>query len=123
MSNYVAGSCNIGQAEIHQRYRVAIIGFLIYVALGAYFVVNNAPTSDRLFLFLPAMAASVGFVQARKKFCLAYGYMGVFNFGKTGQTSAVKDPAALAADRKYATKVLLQSCIPAAVLTFVVTLF
>ena len=123
MSNYVAGSCNIGQAEIHQRYRVAIIGIVIYLAVSTYLVITDAPTIDRLFIFFPAMAASVGYVQARKKFCLAYGYMGVFNFGKAGDTSAVKDPVALSADRKYATKVLLQSCIPAAVLTFVVTLF
>ncbi len=55
------------------------------------------------------MVASVGFVQSRKKFCLAYGFMGTFNFGKLGQLSKVADSASRAADRKTALSILFQA--------------
>jgi len=61
-------------------------------------------------------------VQSRKKFCLAYGFMGTFNFGKLGQLSRVSDKASLAADRKMATSILVQSLGLAAVLTLIVYL-
>ncbi len=117
MSDYVAGSCNIGSAEIHRRYQVAILGSIGYLAMAIYFILADASTSLRLIAFLPAMAASVGFNQARRKFCLAYGLMGVFNFNSGNSVSKVKDPVALAADRAYAIKILLISFLPALLMT------
>jgi len=61
-------------------------------------------------------------VQARKKFCLAYGFMGTFNFGKLGKVSRVSDKASLAADRKTAVSILLQSLGLASILTLIVYL-
>jgi hypothetical protein len=48
--------------------------------------------------------------------------MGTFNFGKLGQLSRVSDKASLAADRKMATSILVQSLGLAAVLTLIVYL-
>ena len=117
MSDYVAGSCNIGSAEIHRRYQVAILGSIGYISMAIYFILSDASTTLRLIAFLPAMAASVGFNQARRKFCFAYGLMGVFNFNSGNKVSKVKDPVALAADRAYAIKILLISFVPALLLT------
>jgi hypothetical protein len=61
-------------------------------------------------------------VQSRKKFCLAYGFMGTFNFGKLGKVSRVSDKASLAADRKTAVSILLQSLGLASILTLIVYL-
>jgi uncharacterized membrane protein len=116
-STYIAGACNIGPSEIHRRYQVAIIGGIAFLALATYFIITDVSTSLRLVSFLPAMGASVGFVQARRKFCLAYGFAGLFNFDRTGDVKKVVDPAALAADRAYAFKVLAISFIPAVVAT------
>jgi hypothetical protein len=55
------------------------------------------------------MVFAIGFIQSRKKFCLAYGFMGTFNFGKLGQISRVSDPVAKKADRKTALTILAQS--------------
>jgi hypothetical protein len=55
------------------------------------------------------MVFAIGFIQSHKKFCLAYGFMGTFNFGKLGHISRVSDPVAKKADRKTALTILAQS--------------
>jgi hypothetical protein len=73
-----------------------------------------------LIAFAPAMLASVGFIQARNRFCFAYGLMGVFNFDTAGDVKKIKDPAALKADRVNALKIILKSALLASVLTALV---
>jgi hypothetical protein len=119
---YIAGSCNIGPAEIKRRYQAAIVGGIAYLISAIALIARDASTSSRLVAFLPAMAASVGYVQARRKFCLAYGLAGLFSLEKAGATTKVKDPVALKADRAYAIKILAMSFLPAIVLTAVVVL-
>ncbi len=80
----------------------------------------HAERSARLGIFLPLMVASVGFVQSRSKFCLAYGFAGTFNLGKLGDISRVSDPIDRAADRATALKILLKSFLLAALATVVV---
>jgi hypothetical protein len=68
------------------------------------------------------MIASVGWIQSRSKFCLAYGFAGTFNMGKLGDISRVADAANKAADRKTAISILLKSTALAAALTLLVVL-
>ena len=98
---YVSGACNIGQQEIKRRYRTAIFGAGLYIIFAA--------AGWGKFIFIPALIGSVGFIQGRKKFCVAFGLMGVFNFGATGITQKVTGTKELSEDRKYAMSVLLQS--------------
>ena len=121
-NQYVAGSCNIGTGEIRRRQIVAIIGSALSVSALIGFISTSAEPSLRLGIFIPLAVASIGWVQSKRKFCLAYGLMGTFNFGKLGQLSRVQDRAALAADRKTAVVILTQSLSLAAVLTLVVYL-
>ena len=121
-SEYVAGSCNIGTGEIRRRQLVALIGAVLSISSLIGFISTDAQPSVRIGIFLPLSVASIGWVQSRKKFCLAYGFMGTFNFGKLGQLSRVSDKAALAADRKTATTILIQSLALAAILTLIVYL-
>lgn len=121
-SQYLAGSCNIGTGEIRRRQIVAIIGSALSVSALIGFISTSAEPSLRLGIFIPLAVASIGWVQSKRKFCLAYGLMGTFNFGKMGQLSRVQDKAALAADRKTAVVILTQSLSLAAVLTLVVYL-
>jgi hypothetical protein len=120
MADYLAGSCNIGPSEIHRRYQVAITGGVLYLILGIFLVVSDQPTSARLIAFAPAMLASVGFIQARNRFCFAYGLMGVFNFDSAGDVKKVKDPAALKADRAQALRIVFKSLVSAALMTALV---
>jgi len=122
VSEYIPGTCNIGKAEIRQRQVVALIGLFLSVSALIGFISTKASPSIRLGIFLPLTIFSVGFVQSRKKFCLAFGFMGTFNFARLGKMSKVVDKASLAADRKTAAIILLQSLGLAAILTVAVYL-
>ena len=119
---YVAGSCNIGNGEVKRRQLVALIGLILSISTLIGFISTNTEPSLRLGIFLPLSVASIGWVQSRKRFCLAYGFLGTFNFGKLGQLSKVSDKDSLAADRKTALTILIQSLSLAAVLTMIVYL-
>ena len=106
---YVAGSCNIGAGEIRRRQVVALAGAVISATSLVGLISTDAARSARLTLFIPLMVFAIGFIQSRKKFCLAYGLAGTFNFGKLGQISKVSDPIAKKADRKTALSILGQS--------------
>lgn len=121
-TEYVPGTCNIGAGEVRQRQVVAGIGFLLFISSAITLFAMDAPRSARLALFLPLMMASIGWVQSRRKFCLAYGFMGTFNFGKLGQLSRVHDKGALRADRSTALKILMQGLSYAAVVTALIYL-
>jgi hypothetical protein len=120
--SYIPGTCNIGQGEIRRRQFVALIGLTLSTIALIGFISADTQPSLRLGIFIPLSVASIGWVQSRKKFCLAYGFMGTFNFGKLGQLSRVSDKASLAADRKTALSILAQSLGLAAILTLIVYL-
>lgn len=114
---YVAGSCNIGKGEVRRRQVVALAGAVISVTFLVGLIGTDATKNARLTLFFPLMVFAIGFIQSRKKFCLAYGFMGTFNFGKLGQISRVSDAVAKKADRKTAITILSQSILLALGLT------
>ena len=119
---YIPGTCNIGKGEVRRRQVVAVIGAALSVFTLAGLISTNAAPSARLGIFIPLSVASIGWVQSRKKFCLAYGFMGTSNFGKLGELSKVADKSALAADRKTAFSILGQSLSLAGILTLIVYL-
>ena len=118
--SYIPGTCNIGKGEIRRRQLVELIGLALSVTSLVGFVATGAAPTARLGIFLPLAVFAIGFVQSRRKFCLAYGFMGTFNFGKLGQLSKVSSKEALAADRKTALAILGQSLGLAALLTAIV---
>jgi hypothetical protein len=120
VSEYIPGTCNIGKAEIRQRQIVALIGLALSVSALIGFISTKASPSIRLGIFLPLTIFSVGYVQSRKKFCLAFGFMGTFNFARLGKMSKVVDKTSLAADRKTAAIILLQSLGLSAAITAVI---
>jgi len=101
---YVAGACNIGPEEIARRTRAAIAGFVATGLLAVALIVLGAPSGfgPRLLIALPLTGAAIGWIQARRRFCMAYGLAGTFNLGKIGEMSRVTDQSALAADRRTA---------------------
>lgn len=116
-STYVPGSCNIGQGEIKRRQAVAVFGLILIVISSAAILTTDQDKGARLSIFIPALIFSVGFVQSRKKFCLAYGLAGTFNFGKLGQISKVQSAEDKKADRKTAVSILFQSIALAGLIT------
>ena len=116
-ADYIPGTCNIGAGEISRRRMVALIGLIFTLSSLATSITNEASREARLAIFIPALIMSIGWVQSRKKFCLAYGFAGTFNFGKLGAISRVSDPAARKADRLTAIKIFAQSALYAVIVT------
>lgn len=100
MSNdYIAGVCNIGAAEVRQRLLTSFVGLGLALAAAVWLLASDAPRVARWLLLIPLLVWSVGLVQARRRFCVAYGILGTFNFGTLGKLSRVNDPAFRRADR------------------------
>jgi hypothetical protein len=96
---YRPGVCNIGPAEISRRRRSGILGIVAALALAAGLLLVGAPTAVRWLVALPLAGGAAGLLQARLRFCAAYGATGIQNFGSLGQAERVDDPAAHRADR------------------------
>lgn len=115
--SYIPGTCNLGKAEVRRRQFVALLGLVltIFSALGLW----QGSLLMRFTIFLPLFIFATGFIQSRRKFCMAYGFSGAFNLGRLGELSRVQDPADRAADRKTALSILGQASLLALVLTLV----
>ena len=120
--DYIAGSCNIGKGEIRRRQFVALIGLILTITTVIGLVNVSAERSARLGVFVPAMIFAIGFIQSRRKFCLAFGLMGTFNFGSLGKLSKVASPEDRKADRKTAISILVQALSLALVITLIIYL-
>jgi hypothetical protein len=119
---YVAGSCNIGPQEIRRRQLVGGIGVFLTVTTILGFYQHHTSHLARLGVFLPAVVMSMGYLQARKKFCLAFGLSGLFNFGKLGAPHRVISEIDRKIDREAAIKLMVQAVTLAAAVTAVVFL-
>ena len=120
MSNqYIPGTCNLGKDEIRSRQIVALFGLFLTISSVIGILVADQGRSVRFSIFIPAMIFSVGFVQSRSKFCLAYGLAGTFNFERLGKISRVSSVEDRRADRKTAIIILLKAAALAAVITVV----
>jgi hypothetical protein len=121
--DYIAGSCNIGKGEIRRRQIVAFIGLILLISTTAGLIGSDSAKSARLGVFIPALIFAIGFIQSRRKFCLAYGLMGTFNFGRLGKLSKVATPEDRKADRKTAISILVQALALALTITLIIYLF
>ena len=117
--SYIPGTCNLGKSEIRRRQFVALLGLFLSGSTLLGLIGSNAPASARWGLFVPLMVFSVGFIQSRKKFCLAYGFMGTFNLGKLGDLSRVQSAEDRKADRKTALIILIQALLLSLALTLI----
>ncbi|MFZ2226911.1 MAG: hypothetical protein WA090_03860 [Candidatus Nanopelagicaceae bacterium] len=109
---YIPGVCNIGPAEIARRKKAGWTGSVVTVILWASFIGFNAPHAWRLTLFIPAMMAATGFLQAGMHFCAYFGLSSLFNFGsKVGETDDVLQAEFRAKDRKKAWQIVYLSAL------------
>ena len=119
-TEYVAGSCNIGNGEIRRRQLVALVGLFFTISMLVTLSAVDAARGMRFAIFFPILVTSIGFVQSRSKFCLAYGFAGTFNVGKLGDIKRVTSKEDRQADRETALKILGKSFLLAILATAVV---
>ena len=121
-SAYVSGVCNIGPAEIRRRRTIGWIGTALTTVVWIGLIVSNAASAWHLVLWLPAIIAATGFVQARLKFCANYGMRNMFNFGALGSADLVQDVAARRRDRARSWQIVGMAAMIATGVTIVGTL-
>ncbi|VVB89708.1 Uncharacterised protein [uncultured archaeon] len=109
---YIPGVCNIGKSETERRKQAGWIGLVITVLLYILFVYLDVPRLLRLAIFIPAMMAAAGFLQAHMHFCAYFGMSGVFNFSKEiGKTDTVEQAEFRAMDRRKAWRIIIFSVV------------
>jgi hypothetical protein len=101
-ADYRAGTCNIGPAEIARRRRFGHIALAATVVLFAVLVALDVPAIARFLVALPAAVAAACYLEAALRFCIGFGWLGLFNFGAHGSTQRVAENAARASDRRRA---------------------
>ncbi|MBI3748252.1 MAG: hypothetical protein HY262_05350 [Chloroflexi bacterium] len=108
-STYRPGVCNIGPAEIARRRRGGDAAVVATCVLFAALVALEARPAARLLLAVPAAGAASGYLQAKLRFCAAFGSRGVYNFGDVGEVRSVGDADARARDRARSAQIGLAS--------------
>lgn len=106
---YEPGVCNIGPAEIRRRRMAGHVGLVATVGLLVLLVAAGTPPFTRLLIVVPAAVSASGYIQARMRFCAAFGWAGMFNFGGSEDAVSVADARARAADRRRALRIGLAS--------------
>jgi predicted nucleic acid-binding Zn ribbon protein len=121
---YTPGTCNIGDVEIKQRRRIGRIGLILtLVSIIIYLGLVYSIELDILFgvlIFLPAVMSAVGLLQARNKFCAAYGLTKQQNVSTSlGLTLKIEDLSNQKKDRNKAIKIVMQSILIAVTISLV----
>jgi len=99
--------CNIGPEEIARRRRSAIVATILTAVVAAALVAVHAPPLARLLIWPLATAAAITWLQVVHRFCVAFGALGLENFGRLGHERHV-DEAQRAADRRRALQLIFE---------------
>lgn len=114
---YRPGVCNIGEAEIARRWRTASFLTFLVVVVASVLIASGAPAPARIVIWPFAAASAITWLQVIRRFCVAFGAIGIRNFGRRGEVESVDDPTARSADRRTALRMVVEGSIYAAVVT------
>ncbi len=121
-TTYIPGTCNIGKEEVQRRKRIMIASLafsIIFMVTGQ--LLHFSPALKAV-LFLPLATFILCAQQTYRRFCVAFGLKGLFNFEKPGNIHVTRNADHLKKDRALAWQIILISIISALVLTAVYTL-
>ena len=120
---YLAGVCNIGAWEVRRRRVAAWIAFGLAAVLLAGLLLAGAPAPARLLLLFPLWGGLISWLQARRRFCVAFAMGGIANFGDDETTRrTIVDHAQRAADRRTTVRLVRDALLLAIVPTLVAVL-
>lgn len=103
----IAPRCNIGPAELARRRRSAYASTAATALAAIVLLLAGAPPAARLLLWPVAAGAAVAWLQVIRRFCVAFGTLGLENFGGLGRQVAV-DATRRGADRRLALRMILE---------------
>jgi hypothetical protein len=108
--------CNIGPAEIARRRRSATVMTAVAAIAAVLLVAAHVPPVVRLAIWPFAAAAAVNCMQVVHRFCVAFGTLGIENFGALGSQVPV-DPATRATDRRKVVQLVAEGSLIGLVVT------
>jgi hypothetical protein len=112
----IAPRCNIGPVEIARRRRTATVLTIATAAVAVALVAVAVPPVVRLLTWPFASAVAVTWLQVVHRFCVAFGALGLENFGRLGDELHV-DPGQRAADRRRALQLVLEGSLIGLIVT------
>ena len=121
LARSIGPRCNIGPAEVARRRRSAIAFTVLAALVAVALVALDAPPAGRLVMFPFATGAAINWLQVVHRFCVAFGALGIENFGPIGGEAQV-DPAQRAADRRRVAQLVLEGSLIGAVATLALLL-
>jgi len=107
---YIPGVCNINHDEIAYRRKAGRLGLAIFIVVFGFLALTDLSRYYRIILFLPALLAAFGYLQARNKFCVGYAAAGQQNAAEGSKKAvSINDKAALVADKRKARQINVQA--------------
>jgi len=103
----VVERCNIGPDEVARRRRSAIVLTAVAATVALGLVALRVPPLGRLLLWPVATAAAITWLQVLHRFCVAFGALGLENFGRLGEETPV-EAGIRAADRRRALRLIAE---------------
>jgi hypothetical protein len=116
---YRPGLCNIGPAEVERRRGSAVAATAMTGIVAVLILALGLPPAARIALLPFATATAITWLQVTRRFCVAFGAVGLRNFGALGGETAVADRAARTADRRTTLRMILEGLAYGALVTVV----
>lgn len=113
--------CNIGPAEVARRRRSAWVFTALAAAVAIGLVALDVPPVARLALFPFAAGAAVNWAQVVHRFCVAFGAIGIENFGRIGDEQKVS-PEQRAEDRRRVAQLVAEGSAVGVALTLLLVI-
>ncbi len=108
---YAAGSCNIDPVGRQRRRLVGHLGAIGAITAAAAVVGLGMHWAWSLLVLPIATGSALGYLQARRGFCVAFALHGVEASGAADDIRPVADPADRARDRALMRTLLLQAVV------------
>jgi hypothetical protein len=106
----VSTRCNIGPDEIASRRRAALLWTIATVITASVLLAGTEPGAGRLLIWPLTSAAAITWLQVVHRFCVAFGALGLQNFGGLGRQVPVA-PSERAADRRRALQLIVEGAL------------
>jgi hypothetical protein len=119
---YRPGVCNIGRAEIAQRRAFGVGVVLVAVVILVVLLAIGAPPLARVLVLPFLWAGLVSLEQARRRFCVAFAYVGIRSMDDAHETGTVGDAEDSARDRRAARRMILECGVVAVAITALLVL-
>ncbi len=110
-SHYIPGMCNINPVEIKRRRQSGYFSLAVAATGVGLFVYLHAAWPYFLVLFIPLFIGTLGLLQARSKFCVAYAAAGKQHADNEDDAMTIDDTSAKKADNLKARTLYLKALV------------